>query len=334
MAGRVAAPADGRAVLAARLAGARLRRHRRGDPEHRRLVRRLRRRGVPDAGALHRADADAGRQLGPRLAAGLAARAEPRRAPRGPAVLRPVAARRGRTGSTRSPPVVWFERDYAEPEAFPEAWPGRWRAADAYPASGDHRSGRSCSRAARRRSPAVSWSAARSRAGVDTYRHRRDGRHARQPCRGAPAGSRTGWRATSGRTRRWGRPSRARPSIEPLSILGEPVAILHLAVDAPVATAVVRLADVAPDGTSSWVSAGILNLTHRRSDTDPEPLVPGELVEVRVPLRHAGYRFEPGHAHPGLRGVVGVAGDLALPVSRRRSRSTAATRPRRGWSCR
>ena len=85
------------------------------------------------------------------------------------------------------------------------------------------------------------------------------------------------------------------PLDAPLSVLGEPEVVLHLAVSAPVATAVVRLADVAPDGTSSQVSAGILNLTHRRSDEYPEPLEPGRIEEIRVPLRHVGYRFEPGH---------------------------------------
>jgi hypothetical protein len=66
-------------------------------------------------------------------------------------------------------------------------------------------------------------------------------------------------------------------------------------VSAPVATAVVRLTDVAPDGTSAQVSAGILNLTHRRSHERPEPMVPGAVEEIRVALRPAGYRFAPGH---------------------------------------
>ena len=56
MADRVAAPAARRAVLAAGLAGARLRRDRGGDPQRRWLDGRVRRRGVPDAGALHRPD--------------------------------------------------------------------------------------------------------------------------------------------------------------------------------------------------------------------------------------------------------------------------------------
>ena len=54
-----------------------------------------------------------------------------------------------------------------------------------------------------------------------------------------------------------------------------PEVVLHLAVSAPVATAVVRLTDVAPDGTSAQVSAGILNLTHRRSHVAPGAARPG-----------------------------------------------------------
>ena len=80
-----------------------------------------------------------------------------------------------------------------------------------------------------------------------------------------------------------------------LEIFGVPVVVLHLGVSASVATAVVRLADVAPDGTSAQVSAGILNLTHRRSHEHPEPLEPGRVEEIRVSLRPAGYRFLPGH---------------------------------------
>ena len=57
----------------------------------------------------------------------------------------------------------------------------------------------------------------------------------------------------------------------------------------------VRLTDVAPDGTSAQVSAGILNLTHRRSHDRPEPLTEGLVEEVRVGLRPAGYRFLAGN---------------------------------------
>ena len=85
------------------------------------------------------------------------------------------------------------------------------------------------------------------------------------------------------------------PLATAVQVLGVPEVVLHLSVSAPVATAVVRLSDVAPDGTSAQVTAGILNLTHRRSHERPEPLVPGRVEEIRVALRPAGYRFLVGH---------------------------------------
>jgi hypothetical protein len=78
-------------------------------------------------------------------------------------------------------------------------------------------------------------------------------------------------------------------------VIGFPEAILHLSSTAPVAHVVVRLNDVAPDGVSAPVSAGILNLTHRTSHAEPSPLVPGEVYEVHVTLKATGYRFLPGH---------------------------------------
>jgi uncharacterized protein len=78
-------------------------------------------------------------------------------------------------------------------------------------------------------------------------------------------------------------------------VLGVPEVVVHVDVNAPVAMLSVRLSDVAPDGTSALVSAGVLNLTHRRSHAEPEPLRLGVAEEVRVPLRTAGYRWQIGH---------------------------------------
>jgi len=85
------------------------------------------------------------------------------------------------------------------------------------------------------------------------------------------------------------------PLAEALEVLGVPDVVVHIEVDAPVAMLSVRLSDVAPDGTSALVSAGVLNLTHRRSHSTPEPMPPGEVAEVRVALRTAGYRWLAGH---------------------------------------
>ncbi len=56
-----------------------------------------------------------------------------------------------------------------------------------------------------------------------------------------------------------------------------------------------RLCDVAPDGSSTLVTRGVLNLTHRDSHESPAPLVPGELVEVAVELNAIAHAFPPGH---------------------------------------
>ncbi len=63
----------------------------------------------------------------------------------------------------------------------------------------------------------------------------------------------------------------------------------------PVASCVVRLSEVSPAGVSSLVATGVLNLTHRRSDIEPEPLEPDRVEVVTVPLRATGYRFSAGH---------------------------------------
>jgi hypothetical protein len=86
------------------------------------------------------------------------------------------------------------------------------------------------------------------------------------------------------------------PLTEPLEILGAPLAELTLAVDQPVALIAVRLNDVAPDGASLRVSYGLLNLTHRDSHAQPEPLVPGRRYRVRVPLNDCAHAFPAGHS--------------------------------------
>src|SRR5207237_210585 len=57
----------------------------------------------------------------------------------------------------------------------------------------------------------------------------------------------------------------------------------------------VRLCDVAPDGSSTLVTRGLLNLAHRSSHEEPKELVPGEHYTVTVRLNAIAHAFLPGH---------------------------------------
>ncbi|MSP81482.1 MAG: CocE/NonD family hydrolase [Alphaproteobacteria bacterium] len=85
------------------------------------------------------------------------------------------------------------------------------------------------------------------------------------------------------------------PLAERVEILGAPVVTLELAADKTCAFVAVRLNDVAPDGASTRVTYGLLNLTHRESHADPTPLVPGQRYRVRVRLNDIAHAFPPGH---------------------------------------
>jgi uncharacterized protein len=78
-------------------------------------------------------------------------------------------------------------------------------------------------------------------------------------------------------------------------ILGAPVVELELAVDEPSALLAVRLNDVQPDGTSTLVTYGLLNLTHRESHEQPEALEPGTFQRVRLALNDIAHAFPAGH---------------------------------------
>ena len=78
-------------------------------------------------------------------------------------------------------------------------------------------------------------------------------------------------------------------------IVGAPRLRLRLASDRPCAQIAVRLNHVHPDGASTRITWGVLNLSHRQSHEHPEPLTPGEAVEVEVALDHIAYRLPEGH---------------------------------------
>jgi len=85
------------------------------------------------------------------------------------------------------------------------------------------------------------------------------------------------------------------PLDEPLDVLGSVVVDLALTSDVAHAHVVVRLCDVAPDGSSTLVTRGVLNLDSRHGRERADALEPGALQEVRVALVSTGHSFPAGH---------------------------------------
>ena len=85
------------------------------------------------------------------------------------------------------------------------------------------------------------------------------------------------------------------PLPERLEILGAPRLTLRVASDKPLALVAVRLNDVAPDGASTRVTLGLMNLTHWQGHARPQALTPGEAITVEVELDDIAHAFAPGH---------------------------------------
>ena len=85
------------------------------------------------------------------------------------------------------------------------------------------------------------------------------------------------------------------PLGEELHILGKPIANLVSSVDVDRANWFVKLADVAPDGTTTLITGGALNGAYRKSTTEPEPLEPGKTYNISVPLHFTSWVYQPGH---------------------------------------
>ncbi|RLV56291.1 CocE/NonD family hydrolase [Aeromicrobium phragmitis] len=81
----------------------------------------------------------------------------------------------------------------------------------------------------------------------------------------------------------------------PIDLLGNGTVRLRVRSTHDRGHVIVRLCDVAPDGSSTLVTRGVLNLLKRDGMDRVSPLEPGEDVDVEVPLISAGYRFATGH---------------------------------------
>ncbi|HEY1488056.1 MAG TPA: CocE/NonD family hydrolase, partial [Micromonosporaceae bacterium] len=119
------------------------------------------------------------------------------------------------------------------------------------------------------------------------------------------------------------------PLEERVELLGRCEARLRVGVDVPQAAVITRVCDVAPDGRSTLVARGVLNLSRREGHDRTVPMPVGEPVEIRVPMQSIGYAIPAGHrirlavtntywpmVWPGpVPGVLTVhGGELALPV--------------------
>lgn len=82
---------------------------------------------------------------------------------------------------------------------------------------------------------------------------------------------------------------------EPVSLLGRARLTTRLRSTHDRGHLIVRLCDVAPDGSSTLVARGVLNLLKRDGMDQVSLLTPGQDVDVEVPLVAAGYTFPPGH---------------------------------------
>ncbi len=85
------------------------------------------------------------------------------------------------------------------------------------------------------------------------------------------------------------------PLTEALDIVGAPSLRIRIAADRPQAQIAVRLNHVHPDGASTRITYGVLNLSHRDSHAQPEPLFPDTPYEVALDLDHIAYRVPEGH---------------------------------------
>ncbi|MDR1711425.1 MAG: CocE/NonD family hydrolase [Propionibacteriaceae bacterium] len=82
---------------------------------------------------------------------------------------------------------------------------------------------------------------------------------------------------------------------EPLEIFGYPKVEFEVVSDKPNAQLFARLCDVAPDGASTRVSYGTVNLTQLQGQDKYAPLVPGQAARGTLQLDCIGHQFPAGH---------------------------------------
>jgi hypothetical protein len=188
------------------------------------------------------------------------------------------------TDSGGEPSIIYFARGSTPPEPDAPLLNGAWQAESGWPSA---------------------RFAAQSRplgGGVHTHKPLAGtGTSAWNSCAGAlPYGQPTDQRFDDAASLTWDWPA------DRLEMLGHAHLRLRVAADQPIATVSAKLCDVAPDGTSTLITRGLLNLTHRtssihgkpsepREPSGPAPLTPGEFVDVDVELEATSWTLAPRH---------------------------------------
>ncbi len=176
-------------------------------------------------------------------------------------------------GYDEQPALTWFAQRSTRPGADRVLVDGEWRSAPSWPLAGARDDVRGLGD------------------GEVTYDVLPDvGTAAWNSCAGSlPWGQPTDQRYDDAASLTWEWPA------EEMSLLGHPRLRVRLRSSEPVATLSAKLCDVFPDGTSSLLTRGLLNLTHRSSSTAPEPLPVGEWVDVDLELEAMAWDAAPGH---------------------------------------
>lgn len=80
----------------------------------------------------------------------------------------------------------------------------------------------------------------------------------------------------------------------PLIVLGEAAVVLHVAADTPDCDIAVQLGEATADGQVIRLATGFLRLRYREGYDREVLLVPGQPVEVRIPLTYIGHQLPAG----------------------------------------
>jgi putative CocE/NonD family hydrolase len=115
------------------------------------------------------------------------------------------------------------------------------------------------------------------------------------PVIGVGGGRFGGWTSDQGRDDSRSLTFTSEPLAEDISILGTVHVRLEVSSDRPVAQVCARLCHLWPDGTSTRITGGVLNLTHRDSDEEPEALEPGRRYLIDVEMTAMSYICPRGH---------------------------------------